>query len=345
MHESIFMSSLRSFFRCFAAFLGIAIAIGVFTLSVGMFSDTGMRPSQAQMRICPDAEGQRNLLPSTAPVILRIDFHGIIGQGDLAAEKIQNLLLDSQEDAMKGRVKGVLLHMNTPGGYAQDSDVIYRALMEYKKKHNIPLYVYVEGLCASGGMYIASAGDKIYADPSSVIGSVGVILGPTFNFSGAMQNLGIQSLTLTQGKDKDALNPFRPWKEGEDSSIKCVLEATYARFVSVVVAGRPHLDKQKLVDEYGAHIYISAEAQKLGYVDVGDTSYEVAMHDLKTSGGIEEGTAYQVIRLETAHSLLEDITQGKSPLVHGKISHEMRFGSWMTPEMSGQILYLYAPHG
>ena len=67
-----------------------------------------------------------------------------------------------------------------PGGAADDSVGIYRALCEYKKKYNVPIYAFVDGLCASGGMYIACAADKIYATPSSVIGSVGVIMGPLF---------------------------------------------------------------------------------------------------------------------------------------------------------------------
>ncbi len=346
MHESIFKSSLRSFFRSFSGLLGIAIALTVFVVAVGMFGQSDSLPLPAKVRICPDAEGHRVPLPESAPVLVRLDFHGVIGQGDLSAENVQNLLLDAHGDMFKeGRVKGLLLHMNTPGGYAEDSDVIYRAIMGFKKKYNIPVYAYVEGLCASGGMYIASAADKIYADPGSVIGSVGVLLGPTFNFSGAMQNWGVQSLTLTEGKDKDALNPFRPWKEGEDASIRAVVEALYKRFVSVVVAGRPHLDAQKLVDEYGAHVFISAEAAKLGYVDVGDTNYAMAVDDLRKTAGIEDGVSYQVIRLETAHSLLENLTEGRAAFMTGKITHEMRFGSLMGPEMAGRFLYLYAPHG
>ncbi|MFI5264393.1 MAG: S49 family peptidase, partial [Candidatus Kapaibacterium sp.] len=92
--------------------------------------------------------------------------------------------VESQEgDFKNNRVKGILLYMDTPGGYSTDSDTIYRLLMEYKKQYKVPIYAYVDGLCASGGMYIAITADKIMASDTSLIGSIGVIA-PTFmNFT------------------------------------------------------------------------------------------------------------------------------------------------------------------
>src|SRR5690606_9333623 len=122
-------------------------------------------------------------------------------------------LMESREGIFeKSPVVALLLHIQSPGGTVIDADGIYRAIKAYKAQHNIPVYAYVDGLCASGGMYIAAAADKIFASDVSLIGSVGVISPPTFNFTKTMEKLGIEALTLSAGIGKDDLNPFRPWK-------------------------------------------------------------------------------------------------------------------------------------
>ena len=157
------------------AILGVAVAFIIVAMGVSHMMQPDIYPRRGQPVIAPDATGMRNLLPSSAPVILRINVHGIIGEPHLNQDEFENLLLDSQEGMFhNNRVKGVLLHINTPGGTAIDSDGIYRALMKYKATYEIPIYAYVNGICASGGMFIASAADKIYATPESMIGSVGV---------------------------------------------------------------------------------------------------------------------------------------------------------------------------
>ena len=134
----------------------------------------------------------REFLHSPAPVILKIDIDGVIGIGDLTYKKIQNSLLDSREGLLApNRVKALLLYIDSPGGSADDADDIYRAILSYKKKYQVPVYAFVDGMCASGGMYIACAADRIFSTPTSVIGSVGVLLGPTFNFSGLMERYGV----------------------------------------------------------------------------------------------------------------------------------------------------------
>jgi ClpP class serine protease len=209
----------------------------------------------------------------------------------------------------------------------------------------VPIYAYVDGLCASGGMYIASAAEKIYASPSSTVGSVGIILGPAFNFSQTMDKIGVQSLTLTEGKDKDMLNPFRPWKEGEYDSLKTVLSSLYDRFVDVVVTGRPRIDKERLVNEYGAQVYVGNLAEEYGYIDAANSNYPTALKDLAKEANIPEGQSYQVVKMEIPHPFLSQFADGKSPLLTGKISHHFQIGSNLSSEMSGKFLYLYQPSG
>jgi len=342
--ESIIVAAVRTFCKSFAGILGLLIGALLVFISLMLFSSPDIYPPKSALTLSADAKGNRDLLPLSAPVILQMNITGVIGQGDLTYEKFQDLLYDSQSGMLaNARVKALLLHINTPGGAADDSDSIYRALMDYKTKYQVPIYAYVDGMCCSGGMYIASAADKIFASPSSVIGSVGVIVGPSFNFSGLMQMYGVQSVTLTQGKDKDMLNPFRPWVPGEDASLRALTAALYDRFVSIVVAARPHLSKEKLVNEYGAQVYIAKQAEALGYIDVADVNYNAALTELASQAKLPEGQSYQVISIQPAHTFFSDLAYSKWNLLSGNVTHQFQLSPSMPSEFSGRLLYLYQP--
>lgn len=338
--ESIFAGALRSLCKSVATILGIAIGVGFVFIGMGVLIGPNMLPPKSQPLIMPDAHGNREMLSGSAPVVLRLDFTGVIGVGDLTGAKIENLLLDSQEDFFKGgRVKAVLLHMDTGGGAASDSDTIYRALMAYKKKYNIPIYAYIDGMCASGGMYIASAADKIYSTHSSVIGSIGVRLGPNFNFADAMTTYGVKALTLTEGKDKDFLNPFRPWKPDEDAPLKDVMAGLYDQFITIVSESRPKLTKELLINKFGAHIFIAKDAEENGYIDEWNSSYSEAMQALATAAQIGENDHYQVVQLLPPHAFFSDIAQSMTPV---KVIKSF-FGKDDISELNGKFLYYYQP--
>ena len=99
-----------------------------------------------------------------------------------AHDAVRAQLIDTIDGEInKDQVKGLLLAINSPGGTVDDSDGIYRLVQEYKSRLKIPVYAYVDGMCASGGMYIACAADKVYASDASLVGHVGVILRTIFN--------------------------------------------------------------------------------------------------------------------------------------------------------------------
>ncbi|MBS3903960.1 MAG: S49 family peptidase [Simkania sp.] len=342
--ESIFIGAIRSFCTAFAALLGILLALVITFFALGSTGDSQLFPPKATPMITADAAGNRTLLPLSAPAILRLDIHGVIGADDLTFTAFNNLLLDSREGLLAhDRVKAVLLHIDSPGGTVTDSTAIYHALLNYKTKYKVPIYAFVDGLCASGAMYIACACDKIFATSPSMIGSVGVLLGPTFNFSQAMEKWGIQSLTLTQGKDKDMLNPFRPWVPGEDASLQTIVASSYQEFVDIVTKARPRLSKQNLIDEYGAQVFDGHKAQELGYIDEGHSSYEDALTALSVSAGIEKDQHYQVLQLNSPHNFITDLVQNKSSLLQGKIMHTLQLSPNLPAEFGGKLLYLYLP--
>lgn len=342
--ESIFTSATRSFCNTFAVIIGIGLGLTMIAIGIGALSSSIAPTIHSEIIIAPNAEGSRSLLSENTPVVLKLQIQGVVGQSDLTTEAFTNKLLDSQGDVIhQGRVKAILLYVNTPGGTVVDADGIYQQLLSYKEKYKVPVYAFVDGMCASGGMYICSAADKIYASSPSVIGSVGVILGPTFNFADAMDKVGIKSLTIKQGKDKDALNPFRPWTPGEDASLVNITQALYNNFVEIVIQGRPQLNKEKLINEYGAQVYLAKQAKDYGYIDVADSNYKQALSDLVVAAGLNPNDPYQVFQLSSPTSILSNFINGKSPIITGKLEHSLELGSTISSELSGKLLYLYNP--
>lgn len=338
--ESIFSSSFRVFFKMFFGIFGILIAFFVFGIIYSSVSTSPLIEEKTTMVILNDAEGKRELLPATTPVILQIPIQGVIGDPkSIDTSHMTNILNDSRTGNLAGnRVKGILLYFNTPGGTVVDSDNIYQMINEYKALYKIPVYGYVDGLCASGGMYIASSADKMFAGPASIIGSIGVVIGPFFNIYETMEKIGAKARTITAGLDKDMLNPTRPWKEGEGSSIQTVTSFMYQRFVDIVTNARQKVDKTKLIEEYGAHVFDPVTAERIGYVDHAMTSRNDALKALLIAANINESQSYQVVSLTPKNAWIAELVSGKSPLLSGKIEHTF---DTLPARIREQPCYLY----
>lgn len=319
------MSAFRAFFVALFAVLGITVALVLVGLGYyGLYSLAEEETYSSKVKLLPDAEGNRKKLTETAPVLLQINIEGEIGCDKLTGKNMEELLLDSRdEDAFKERhVKGVLLVINSPGGSVNDSDIIYRLIKQYKEQYKVPVFAFVDGLCASGGYYIACAADKIYASDVSLIGSIGVLAWPPFmNLVDALGKIGVSALTISAGTGKDQMNPFRTWKPDEQTQYQSLINFYYTRFVDVVCAGRT-LDKEKLVDTFGAKVFPAPEALKLGLVDSCCDTRAQALTDLAKAAKIEG--KYQVVGFETK-SWWKKLIKGEaaSPLITGKIKHEL----------------------
>ncbi|MBA3721612.1 MAG: signal peptide peptidase SppA [Parachlamydiaceae bacterium] len=345
MNDSILYSAIRSLFTAFCAVIGIGLGIVFFTILIGALS-SGSTESKLKTvnthEIMPNAKGEREALSKTTPVILQINVDGVIGTEGLSMQTVRQQLIESREGDFKDdRVKALLVYINSPGGTVVDSDGIYRALKEYKEKYKVPVYAFVDGLCASGGMYVASAADKIYATDASLIGSVGVIA-PTFmNVVKLMDKIGVDTLTLTAGTDKDAMNPFRVWKPGEEKNYQDIIDYYYKQFVNIVSTGRKDLSKEKLVKDYGAKIFNAEAAKENGYVDQSNATIAEALTDLKKAAGIEDDK-YQVVKLENK-SWWNSLFSEDSALFTGKVKYQLQILPEMDPALQNKYLYLYCP--
>lgn len=291
-----------------------------------------------------NAEGVRKVLPSTSPVILKVNIQGVIGMDDLTRHKFQELLIESREKSLKNdRVKAILLCIDSPGGTVSDADGIYHALKAYKKQFEVPVYAYVDGLCASGGMYIACAADKIYASDASLVGSIGVLFPAMFNFVKLMEKVGIDSKTLTAGKGKDEMNPFRTWQPDEGANYQKIVDDFYSIFVDIVVGNRPNVDREKLIVEYGANIFPAKKSQEIGYIDQSGFSLNETLADLAEHAGLEKDD-YQVIELKEENwfrSLFK--SSREMSLFRGVIKHQLELPSDIDAKLMNQYLYLYRP--
>jgi len=346
-NESIFVSTLRGFCRSLFIMLGFFAAILIASLAIMAFQSPYETEEKATLNLLPDLNGKRELVSLNAPAILQINIKGIIGEPSLLdTAAIQTVLLDSREGLLQNdRVKAVLLNLNTPGGTVNDSDNIYRLLLDYKKKFKVPVFAYINGLCASGGMYVSSAADRIYCSPTSIVGSVGVIFGPFFNLSDAISRIGVQARTLSEGLDKDMMNPLRPWKPDEAETLKKIMSFFYQKFVDIVSLNRPRVNRTKLVEEYGAKVFDGPTAEEIGYIDVANSDYETALANLMKEAGIDADKPYQVVELQPKRNIWAGLARGCSPLINGKMEHKLQIGSDDASFIKDQFAFLYRPHG
>jgi signal peptide peptidase SppA len=339
--ESIFVSGLRSFCRMFFSIFGLFFGFVIASMIYGLFSSTAVLDEKTKLKYLPDAQDKKEVAPFTAPVVLQIDIHGVIGEPkSLDTDIVENILVESRTGLLKNdRVKAILLHMRTPGGTVVDSDNIYRMIKSYKERYKVPVYAYIDGLCASGGMYIACSADQVYSGNASIIGSVGVIIGPFFNLMGALDKLGIKSETITEGLHKDMMSPFKTWKEDEDASLKAITSYFYQQFVDIVTSNRPRIDRTKLINEYGAKVFDPVQAQMNGYVDQINMTRNDTLLALLQAANIDPAQPYQVVSLEPKSEWLSSFVNQKFT---GKVEHTLDTGA---PKIRDKIAYLYQPNG
>jgi protease IV len=344
MRDSILFSSIRSFCVAFFSVIGILVAFTLMILLIALISEETPMDVQSNFtaEIAPNAQNIRKALSKDAPVILKVNVEGVIGLDSLTTQTFRQQLIESREGTFKdNRVKAVLVYMNSPGGTVTDADGIYRALKSYKEQYKVPVYVYVDGLCASGGMYIAAAADKVYASDVSIIGSIGVLSPSFFNVTKLMDKVGVDALTLTAGKGKDELNPFRPWKAGEQDNMQHLIDYYYDYFVHIMTSNRPEINKEKLVADYGAKIFPASQALEYGYIDGSGYSLNDTLKLLAKQVGIEDDY-YQVYQLEKK-TWYSTLFSASSALTHGKIKHQIELAPEFNPELMNQFLYLYKP--
>lgn len=226
-----------------------------------------------------------------------INIRGTIeATGDASADKINGALQSAFED--KGTA-GVILRINSPGGSPVQSGIVYDEIRRLRTKYpDIPLYVVVEDLCASGGYYIASAADKIFVDKASIVGSIGVLM-DGFGFTGAMDKLGVERRLLTAGENKGFLDPFSPQDEKQKEHAQLLLSEIHKQFIEVVRQGRGKRLKET-PEMFSGLMWTGSQSIALGLSDDFGTVDSVARDVIKVENildySVKENIAERVAK-------------------------------------------------
>jgi protease-4 len=162
-------------------------------------------------------------------------------------------------------VKAVVLRINSPGGGVTASDIMYQDLCRFRKETGKPVVACMMDVAASGGYYLAMGCDRVIACPTTVTGSIGVIMS-LYNASGLATTLGISSLPIKSGPNKDIGNPLRPMTDSERAILQGMVDSFYNQFVEIVVRGRG-LPEERVRVLADGRVYTGIDAQKLGLVD------------------------------------------------------------------------------
>jgi protease-4 len=204
-----------------------------------------------------------------------VDLSGTIltetRSGPLGVRVVESLVdrVQRQLDRAKDDrdVKAVVLRVNSPGGTVTASDVLYQAVRRFKEEKKVPIVSSFLTVAASGGYYVAMATDEVLAHPTTITGSIGVIVS-SVSIYGLYEKLGLAAYTLKSGRYKDIGSPTRPPTADELALLQQTLvDASYARFLSVVQAGRPKLAPEEIRRLADGRIYNAEQARSAGLVD------------------------------------------------------------------------------
>jgi protease-4 len=206
------------------------------------------------------------------------DHTAVVKINDIIAAENEGVSADQVVKGLKkayknDHVKGIIIKINSPGGSPVQSARIWSSIREMRKEHEkIPVYAVIEDVGASGAYYIAAAADEIYANESSIVGSIGVRMGE-FGFVGTLDKLGMERRVITAGENKNILDPFLPLKEEDRRHAEKMLGEVHAQFIDAVKEGRG----DRLVDNgelFSGLFWSGKTAKELGLIDgFGDSHY------------------------------------------------------------------------
>ncbi len=200
-----------------------------------------------------------------------VEVNGMIS--DATRANADNIIEGLRNAFANTHTKGVVLRINSPGGSPVQADYVYREIIRLKQEHpDIPVHAVIVDIGASGAYYIASAADNIYVNPSSIVGSIGVLMNG-FGFVDVMKKVGVERRLLTAGEHKGMLDPFQPLKQEDVKHIKTVLDDIHREFIAAVKAGRG----ERLGEDpqlYSGMFWSGIKSIELGLADdIGDLDY------------------------------------------------------------------------
>jgi protease-4 len=226
--------------------------------------------------------------------ILLLDLSGVLSE-DVPSFSITTppprvpLLARVREELRKAeddeRVKALIVRINSPGGTITASDILYHELRAFKARKKVPLIAVIMDVGASGGYYAALAADTIVVNPTTITGSIGVVM-VTVNAQGLLEKIGVAPLAIKSGPMKDAGSPFRSLTEPERAVFQGIIDEMHGRFVGLIAQSRK-MPEDRVRGFADGRVYTADQALKLGLVDrVGYLEDVVAL--AKERAGLDE---------------------------------------------------------
>lgn len=228
--------------------------------------------------------GDRIALIELSGAITDEGASGLLGGRNGGARDFISDLAAAREDSS---VKAVVIRVNSPGGSAAASQEMFQAVRRLQAKK--PVICSMGDVAASGGYYVAAACDKIYANGSTLTGSIGVI-SQFLNYQGLFQKVGLDEATIKSGKFKDAGNPARPLTPAEKQLFQQMILNVYNQFIDDVLIGRKaatngKLTRQKLLQLADGRVYTGQQAKNNLLIDANGGLYE-AIQEAQKRGGM-----------------------------------------------------------
>ena len=247
---------------------------------------------------------------SSVPIVTVLRMHGAIGGGGMGRRGLSLAALEpSIKKAFSRRVRAVCLLINSPGGSAVQSAQIAAYIRHLSQEKKIPVFAFAEDVTASGGYWLSLAADEIYADPMSVVGSIGVI-SASFGFQDLMERIGVERRVHTQGDHKSLLDPFRSEDPDEVKRLMDIQSDIHRQFISAVKQRR---GERLVADDktvFNGDIWSGKRALELGLVD--------GLGEMRTIIRRKYGPDVRFLMIRRPMSWLE-----------------RRFGRWLSPSSFG----------
>ena len=298
------------FIKSIAFFLSIITIIIVISLFISIFSD-----HNSDFTTLNGEESSSN-------IVALIELNGIIIETSSEISNLTNPFIISPQSTKnnlekleKISPKEIILSINSPGGTVSASKQLYDIIKNFKQKNNIDIFIHTDELLASGGYWVATAADGIYASYGSITGSIGV-KGPDWFFYDEPKNIstgifgnsietenGIKVFSNTAGESKDIFNPFRKPTKKELEHLQNMVNEIYSDFIRIVSKERK-IETNTAESDIGALIFTSAQAVKLNLIDDELNLEELINKVIKEN----EFTDYKVIKMiNKKNSLIREI--------------------------------------
>lgn len=234
-------------------------------LITGDFNPLSRRPQPLEEHTVSGRGAAKVLLMDVSGVISSEPREGALG---LSREESTLARIEAELDkaAQDDDVRAIVLRINSPGGTVTGSDIIYERLTRFRAERGVPILVQMMDVAASGGYYLALAGDEIAATPTSVTGSIGVVF-MSISLAGLMDKVGVANQTVASGAMKDIGSPLRPMTPAERAVLEALIGDMQARFVSLVRTRRPSLTAAMAAQMTDGRVFSAEQALAGGLVD------------------------------------------------------------------------------